>query len=658
MALPVSNPTMPRSRLGLLADSPLVLLALALLALYFARDVLIPLAMAVSLNFLLAPAVMQLERVRIRRIPAVLLVMAMSFALVGGVGWIVARQVMGVINDLPNYRYNIHEKLTSLHAPTTGALGRTMRSIHEIGAEVSESTQPAKPNTEEPRTRRERVAARLEAEKEPVPVRVIPPAQTADEYVGQYARPLLKPLGLILLVVIFTFYMLMKREDLRNRLLLLAGRGQLNVMTQAMNEAAGRISRYLITNVLVNAGYGLIFGTGLYLLHVPNATLWGALMAILRMIPYAGTMIAGLSTVAFTLAVFDGWSHALWVLLLFGGLETVIANFVEPHIYGKRTGIYAFALVIMAIVWTLLWGWPGLIVSTPMTVCLIVMGRYVPQMSFLHVLLGEDAELSPEAQFYERLLTMDQAEAHGVADAYLKEHTLVELYDRVVLPALILSEQDRHKGAMDEIHSAWLYQSTTELVVELTEYKEPQRKEAGTEAENGAAAAVSGVDSHTKNGAAAESEPQSEPEQASPVVCVPADDQADEIAGTMLAQLLERSGHGTMLLNASALSEELRARLAEAPKTIVCISAVPPFAFAQARKLAHSLRKSLPKNPIVVALWGNKDDAEAVRERFGAARPNAIVATLGDALARVREIDGRAGEGKKSETAPAVPAMQ
>ncbi len=340
MALPATNPTtIPRSRLGLLAESPLLLLTLALLALYFARDVLIPLAMALSLNFLLTPAVMQLERLRIRRIPAVLLVMVMSFALVGGVGWIVARQVIAVINDLPNYRDNIHDKMASLRAPSTGSLGRTMSSIHELGAEVSEATQPtAKAKGEEPRTRRERAVARAAAEKEPVPVTVIPPAQTTSEYVSQFARPVLKPLGVILLVLIFTFYMLMKREDLRNRLLLLAGRGQLNVMTQAMNEAAARISRYLITNVLMNAGYGVVFGVGLYLLHVPNATLWGALMGILRMIPYAGTMIAGLSTIAFTLAVFDNWWHPLWVLLLFGGLETVIANFLEPHIYGKRTG--------------------------------------------------------------------------------------------------------------------------------------------------------------------------------------------------------------------------------------------------------------------------------------------------------------------------------
>jgi predicted PurR-regulated permease PerM len=639
----------PQSRLGLLVQFPLLLLALVVLGLYLARDVLIPLAMGLSVNFLLTPAVMQLERLRIRRVPAVLLVAVMGFSLAGGVGWIVARQVIAVINDLPNYRENIHDKLASLHAPTGGGLGLTVKSIREIGAEISNETEP-KP-VKVPRTWREREQARLEAEKEPVPVRVVPPTPTRGEYLREYAVPVLKPIGALSLVLIFSFYMMVKREDLRNRLLLLAGRGRLNLMTQALNEAAGRISQYLITNVLVNAGYGVLFGVGLYLLHVPNATLWGALMGILRMIPYAGTMLAGFSTIAFTLAVFDNWWHPLWVLLLFGGLEFVVANFAEPHIYGKRTGISPFALIVMAIVWTLLWGWPGLIVSTPMTVCLIVMGRYVPQMSFLYILMGEDAELSPEAHYYERLLAMDESESRRVVDEFLKEHTLAELYDRVVLPALSLSEQDRHKGAMDEVHSAWLYQTTTELVAEHADYKDTEPAEAAAQAE--ATAMEAATPEETPE--ATEDERESEA-AASPVICVPVADQADEIAATMLAQLLERSGHGTMLLTPSAMSEELMERLAEAPETIVCISAMPPFAFAQARKLAQSLRKGLPKNRMVVGLWGSKDSINTLRERFGAARPNAIATTLGDALERVRELEGGAGE-KADEGVPAVPAL-
>jgi predicted PurR-regulated permease PerM len=641
MAVPVTNPAPKgRTRWGLLSDAPLLALALALLVLYFARVLFIPLAIALTLNFLLAPVVMEIERARVRRLPAVLLVMVISFTIVGAGGWIVARQVIAVINDLPNYRENIHAKFASLHGPSTGPLSRTVTSIREIGQEIANETNPTPPpkTEEQPLTRREREEARIQAEKEaerqPVPVTVVQPRQTTGEYLSQFARPALEPIGMLTMVVIFTFYMLLKREDLRNRMLLLAGMGQLNLMTQALNEAAARISRYLITNVLVNAAYGVIFGIGLYLLHVPNATLWGALMGILRMIPFVGTMIAGFSTVAFTLAVFNNWSHALWVLLLFGGLEFVVANFIEPLIYGKRTGISAFALVLMAIVWTLLWGWPGLIVSTPLTVCLIVMGRYIPQMSFLHILLGDDAELSPEAHFYERLLAMDQPEAHQIAMRFLEGHNLADLYDDVVLPSLVLSEQDRHKGVLDDVHSDWLYQSATELVAELTDYQSPEP--------------MCGASGHAPLPADVETAP----EPTSPVVCVAADDQADEIAGTMLAQLLEHCGHRTLLLSTTALSTEIMERLAEDPSTILFISAVPPFAFAQARRLTQSLRKSLPRNPIVVGLWGGEADIDTLRERFGHARPDAIVTSLGDGLSRVREIDGKSAERRTKAPEP------
>ena len=607
----------------MLSAEPLLLVALVLVGLYFARVVLLPLAIALAATFLLSPAVSQIERLRIRRIPAVLLVVAMSFALAGGVGWIVARQVVAVINALPNYRQNIQEKLSSLHAPSSGPMGRTVKSIQEIGSDISNATNPAPPKPQVPaRTRRERERQRLEEAQQPVAVQVIQPAPTAAEYLRQYARPVLEPMGVLLMAIIFTFYTLVKHENLRNRLLLLAGRRRISIMSQAMNEAAARISRYLVMNVLLNAAYGVLFGVSLFFLGVPNATLWGALMGILRMVPYAGTLVAGISTIAFTLAVFPGWLHALWVLLLFSGLEFTVANFIEPHVYGRGTGISAFALIIMAVVWTLLWGWPGLIVSTPLTVCLIVMGRHIPQMSFLNILLGEDAELSPEAHFYERLLAMDQPEAHQIAEDFLAGHSLLELYDRVVLPALILSEQDRHKGVLDSVHGLWLYQSVTELVAELTDYQRPpEGPEVGPESAL--------VRPHS-------------------VVCVPAEDDADEIAATMLAQLLEQSGYGTMLLSTRALTPEILARLAEDPETVLCISAVPPFAFAQARRLAQSLRESLPRNPILVCLWGGDGEGEALLARFGYARPNAVPTTLDAAILRIKDM--AAFEQPKPET--------
>jgi predicted PurR-regulated permease PerM len=608
----------------MLTEEPLILFALVLLGLYFAREVLIPLAMAVTLNFLLAPAVIFFERLRLRRVSAVVLVVFMASIVVGAMGFVVARQLIGVVNELPNYRNNIASKLGALHKPSSGALSHTITSIQEIGETLSgdQAAPGGQPSDSSDKTRGERhlrESARQQPDTtaRPTPVLVVTPPESSGRYLSELLMPIVKPLGTLGMVVIFTIYMLLKREDLRNRLLLLAGVGRLNLMTQALNDAAERISRYLVMNVLVNASFGVIFAIGLYLLHVPNATLWGALLAILRMVPYAGTMIAGVATIGYTLAVFDTWWPPLFVFLLFALLELVIGNFVEPHLYGTHTGISALALVAMAIVWTLLWGWAGLVVSTPLTVCLIVFGRYVPQMAFLHILLGEDAELAPEAHFYERLLAMDQAEAHNIAERFLEGRNLVDLYDEVVMPALIMTEQDRHKGVLDEVRSSYLFQSATELIAELTDYKSP----LATEPACG---------------------PEEMPARANPVVCVPANDPADEIAATMLAQLLEKCGHTTLILPSAALSPEILSRLAEETGTILCISAVPPFAFAHARTLALRLRQSLPGNRIVVGLWNSSGDRDALRERFGQAHPDIVVLTLRDALSQIKDFERQA----------------
>lgn len=616
---------MNRSRRGLLTNEPLILLALVLLALYYAREVLIPLAGALTLNFLLTPAVIFFERRRLRRVSSVVLVVFMASAIMGGVSFIVARQLIGVVNELPNYRQNITDKLGDLHLPSTGWLGKTFESLRLVETTIAKDSETTTDTggTNQPPIGRRILREKL-AEANPQPVVVVTAPESTGHYLSELLKPVLKPLATLGMVVIFTIYMLLKREDLRNRMLLLAGVGRLNLMTQALNDAAERISKYLVMNVLVNASYGVIFAIGLFLLHVPNATLWGALLAILRMVPYAGPIIAGTVTVGYTLAAFHGWLHPLCVFLLFAVLETIVSNFVEPYLYGSHTGISALALVAMAMVWTLLWGWAGLIVSTPLTVCLIVFGRYVPQMSFLHILLGEEAELAPEAHFYERLLAMDQVEAHNIADRFLDGHTLVGLYDGVVMQALIMTEQDRHKGVLDDVRSSYLFQSATELIAELTDYKSPLAPEPPCD-------------------------PETTPPRTYPVVCVPANDQADEIAATMLAQLLEQCGHKTLLLPSAALSPEILARLAEEAGTILCISAVPPFAFAHARSLAIRLRQTLPGNRLLIGLWKTTADKDVLRERFGQGRPDFVVATLQEALAQIKACEQQAESARWSQ---------
>lgn len=600
-----------------LNHEPLLVFGLALAALYFTRDLLIPFAMALTLNFLLAPAVIQLEKLRFRRVPAVVLVVMMASAVLGGVGWVVARQLLDVASDLPNYHANIDDKLARIHAPTTGPIANAINGLKSLTQELSGTPAPKPlPPPETEKTRRSRRAREAEAQKAeaqqtPQPVVVVPPPVSEWAYAQQILKPVIKPLGMMGMVFVFTVYMLLKREDLRNRVLLLAGMGRLNVMTQALNDAATRISSYLLLNVLVNASYGLVFGAGLFLLHVPNATLWGVLLAILRMVPYVGMILGGGLPIAFAFAVFPGWWTPLMVLAFFVVLEVAVSNFIEPWLYGSHTGISPLALVITAMVWTLLWGIPGLVLSTPLTVCLIVMGRYVPQMAFLHILLGDEAQLAPEAHFYERLLAMDQAEAHHIADKFLEGHDLVHLYDEVVLPALSLAEQDRHKGLLDETRSTFLFQSAAELVAELTDYQTPLSQES------------------------------SAPPQARecPVVCVPAHDQADELAAVMLAQLLERQGHKTILLQAHALTPEILGRLAEESGTAVCISALPPFAFVHARSLCQLVRQALPENRILIGLWGAQGNPEILRERFGAARPDGVATTLSGAMRLARKCE-------------------
>ena len=646
---------------SILTREPLLLLGLLLAAFYFGRPLLIPLALALTLNFLLTPIVTRLERLRFRRTPAVLLVIVAASALLGGIVWLVAGQLLNVVNDLPSHAPNIRAKLAKTHVPANSALGQALVSMegisHEFSSDPGEQDAQQRSLTGSATARARSAAGREAARKaamtgqtdmpEPAPVIVVQAPSSEFAYIRQLLRPVAGPLGTAGMVLIFTVYMLIKREDLRNRLLLLAGMGRLNLISHALDDAAARISRYLIANVSVNTGFGIVFGAGLYAIGVPYASLWGALLALLRTVPYVGPLVGGGLPALFVLIYFPTWWQAGCTLALIALLEILVSNFLEPWLYGSHTGISELALLAMAIVWTLLWGWPGLALSTPLTVCLIVIGRTMPQMSFLHILLGDDAELAPEARFYERMLALDQAEAHGVAERFLAQRngdrgadrglghsdqrTPIDLYDAVLLPALALAESDRHKGALREDRASFFMQSAAELVSELTTYAIRVPEPAAS--------------SLPFSGAIEEAEARALAEQSCcPMVCIPASDQADEIAATMLAQVLEASGHKTLLLPPSALTPELLTRFAAEPNTSLCISALPPFAFAGARALYQRLRSELPDNPILIGLWCSNTSPDLLRSRFGMVRDeDQVLTSLGSAL---QTIHGRAQSGQ------------
>jgi predicted PurR-regulated permease PerM len=596
---------MPRVRTAEISrNEPLLVLAVIVLILYFARELLIPLTFALTLSFVLAPAVARLERRRFPRVLAVALIGIVAFLSIFSVGYVVSSQLLNVARTLPAYRLNIQRRMATVHSSAEQSLEKAFTAVEDISGDLTTAAPP---------TPLQHAPAQIQ------PVRVVDPDRTQLQTTAELLMRFLRPIGTVGVVIVFTIYLLMKREELRHRILLLAGMGRINLMTKALQEAASRISQYLLFQIAVNAAYGILFGGGLYLIGVPDATLWGALAGILRIVPYVGTATSLALPLIVSVAISTTWWPPILILCLFLALELTATNFVEPWLYSTRTGISSLALLAMAIFWALLWGWPGLILSTPLTVCIVVIGRHVPQLSFLHTLLGTDAELSAEALFYERLLAMDQHEARAVANRFLEGKPLAELYDSVLIPALALVEQDRHQGNLDDKRSDFFFLTIGEIVAELTDYHQKQP------ADTSSPTTPKRISHPVENEFA--------------VVCISVSDQADELTTLMLGQLMERASHPTLLLSAASVAGEILDSLAAEPTTVIFISALPPFAFSQARAICQRVRSHLPNNRIVVGLWNSPNDPdqtpEQLIERFGSGKPNTIVTSLAQALQQV-----------------------
>src|ERR1700685_3996047 len=634
--------SMSRARQDSSTLFPLAILVSVVLILYFARAVLIPLALALTLNFLLAPLVMSLQKLRLGRGPGGAVGTLIFFAALGGLGWIVARQLLQVANNLPAYRLNIHNKIEGLHSSPESALGRATETVKEIDREIADS-EINLPATSDSGGRLATGSAsganarNALAPSMPLPVQVVAPQPGGLRYVREMLGPLLQPLGTAGMVLIFTVFILIKQEDLRDRFLRLMGVAQLHAMTLALDDAARRISRYLVMQFLVNGCYGICFGVGLYFIGVPNALLWGVIAGVLRIVPYAGALAATAFPLALALAVSNGWGPPLLVAALFALLELIASNVIEPLLYGAHTGISSLALLVTTVFWTILWGWAGLVLAIPLTVCVIVLGRYVPRMSFLHVLLGDETALSVEAQFYQRLLALDQEDARTIAHTFLKTHPLVSLYDKVLVPALTLAEQDRHKGALDETRESFLYLSVSEIISELAVYRP----------EEGAAKSKRLI----SRWRVAE-QPQLPAIHAEPtptavrIFCLAANDRADEITGSMLAQLLERAGHGVLSLPFDSPFEEILTHLAPEPQDVVCVSALPPFAFAQASALCQRIRMQFPDIKLLAGIWGFPEDLGKAKERFGSTPPDSLVASLARAVEQIGDWHARHQDGR------------
>ena len=593
-------------------DRPPTELAIVLLgtiaALYFAREILIPPGIRAHAHVSVdSGGGSSPETGTPGASDSVLVAVVVSVGVAGGITWIIATQLVDVANQVPLYSENIRARITAFHLPSTGQIGQAAKSVQEIEEVFNPPSAPT-PALSQGRTAEQ--AQRPAPAVPPTPVRIVQPSASGWAELRDMGTPVLAPLGRAGMVLIFTVFMLLKREDLRNRLLRLAGLSQLNLMTQALDDASGRVSRYLLMQFLVNAGFGALFGLGLYCIGVPYAPLWGVVAGILRYVPYVGTLISATLPLALSLAVFDGWLRPLLVFLLVASLELTTANFVEPWLYGTRVGISSLALLVTAVFWTVLWGPAGLILSTPLTVCVVVLGRYFPQLSFLHTLFGDDAVLAPEAQIYQRLLAMDQVEAQAVVDEFLKGRPLVELYDLVLVPALSMAEQDRHQGAIDTAREEFFFLSMNEMVVELSEYRLADTT------------AIVNTGDHSNHR----------------IVCLPAHDRADEITSAMLAQILDQKGFSTLSFPLGSSLPDCLASIGSNPGDVVCISALPPYAFAPARAMCKQIRELAPKLKVVVCVWGFSGDTQKAMARFERTQPDRLSTSLAEAVAHVQEL--------------------
>ena len=592
---------MLRARPGSAGLTGLISAVLILGLLYFARNFFIPIALAFLLSFVLAPLVLRMRRWGVGRVSSVLMVVALTFALILSLALFVSTQLLELLNRLPNYRQNIQQKLESFQISKEGPFGRMNIMLHDLSQVVGTPTNRVSASTEK-------------SAHEPVLVQVKASESTPIVLASHYLRPLLGPLGTAGSVVVFVIFMLLQREDLRDRILGLIGEGRLSVSTRALDDAAQRISRYLLMQLLVNAAYAIPFGIGLYFIGVPNAALWALLAGLLRFIPYVGPVIGACMPVALAFAVHPGWIAVIETTALFVVLELTVSNVVEPWLYGSSTGVSAIAILVAAVFWTWLWGPVGLLLSTPLTVCLVVMGRYIPHLSFLSVLLSDEQVLTTEAKFYQRMLAMDEEEMAQIIEEQLKTASPEEAFQDVIVPALVRTEKDRHSGALPEVTVTSIVENVRDLIEDIDR----------------------GLLSPTKKGEAAQTEGEVRAGISSTkVLCVPARSELDELTALMLKQLLEKRGVGAEVFPIAKLVAECVEEVSQKGFQAVCICAIPPTGIAAARSWCRRLKTPFPNISILVGIWTADENLQNISRRLGACGPDSVVSNLSDAANRL-----------------------
>jgi predicted PurR-regulated permease PerM len=616
--------------LGAVATAILAVIIIA--TLYFGREIFIPIAMAILLSFVLAPLVGLLQRIRVPRGIAVVSVVILAFGLIFAMGSLLASQLTQLAGDLPRYQSTISEKIQSFRETTAGrgTLERASGMLKDLSKEL-DKPKDAESSLAPSSILRPKAAAPLS----PVPVEVRQPDPGALESLRSLISPLLHPLATTGIIIIFVIFILLQREDLRNRLIRLAGSYDLQRTTAALDDAASRLSRLFLIQLLLNGTFGVVIGIGLWLIGTPSAVLWGILAAVLRFVPYIGAAIAAAFPLALAVAVDPGWTMLLWTLALFLVVEPVVGHVIEPMVYGHSTGLSPVAVVASATFWTALWGPIGLVLATPLTVCLVVLGRHVERLEFLDVMFGDRPALSPPEIFYQRMLAGDPTEAAEKAEEFLKERSLSSYYDEVALKGLQLAQADSERGALDQERLTKIRDAVAEFATDLADEDDrpPPKVNATTDAE--ATSAVESVAEDAPHGnlpVLDNSELQPEWQSEHPVLCVAGRSLIDEAAAIMLGQLSTAHGLKARVEAAEAVSTANIFRLETTGVMIVCLVYLDANAPAHMRYAVRRLRRKLPQATIILGCWMKDIDAVGLEQLRDGARADLVAASLGEAV--------------------------
>ncbi|WP_018262811.1 AI-2E family transporter [Methylobacterium sp. WSM2598] len=636
---------------------PLLIAALIVAALYFGREILIPIAIAVLLSFVLWPLVSLLRRLRLGRTASIGLSVLTCLGVVGLLTLIIGLQVADLGSNLPQYQRTIERKLENLREGPVGSVAGYMRSIgkhlQQAGSIPEDKAKPQDPTAPRP-------APTVQNPDKPVLVEVRERELTPLELAERLLSPALAPLATTGIVFVVLMFILGQREDLRDRLIRLAGSSDLHRTTVAMNDAARRLSRFFLVQLALNAGFGVAIGIGLWIIGVPSPILWGIFTALMRFVPYVGAFLSALLPLLLAAAVDPGWHMVLATAALFLILEPIVGQVVEPLLYGHSTGLSPFAVLVSALFWTWLWGPVGLLLSTPLTVCLVVLGRHVDQLEFLDVLFGDRPALTPVENFYQRLLADDPDEAQELAESILSECSLSSYYDDVVLKGLQLAASDARRGVLTEEQLERIRTAIDELVTDLAD-----REDVAPAAQTSLAGRLLGRDADAA--APCDGEPAvpgaPAPEtlpapwrQKGAVLCVAGRGPLDEAASTMLSQLLEKNGLGTRVVPFAAVSRARIADLDAGEARMVCISYLEISGTpAHLRYLVQRVRRRLPQARILVGLWPTDDLALADPEARAALGADDHVTSLREAVeACLAAATGEAASaGRPAPVAPA-----